>query len=68
MTRHGQRGDLSRKINAQVSAAQYGQLEKAAACQRVNISTILRWMIEDYASEYTTDRPMVRVEAAPKEA
>lgn len=52
MSRHGQRGELARKINAQISEAQYDLLARAAEEKRVNISTILRWLIDDHASDY----------------
>ncbi len=55
MTRHGQRGELARKMNFQISEAQYDLLTQAAAAQRVNVSTILRWLIDDRVGAYLTD-------------
>lgn len=66
MTRHGQRGDLDRKINAQISTAQHDLLTQAAAAQRVNVSTILRWLIDDRVGAYLSEAPSVKAE--PKEA
>lgn len=65
MTRHGQRGDLDRKINAQISTAQHDLLTEAAAAQRVNVSTILRWLIDDRVGAYLT-APTSSVKAEPK--
>lgn len=55
-TRHGKRGELASKISIQISPAQREKLDEAAKQQRVKVSDIVRWLIDDHVDDYLTPR------------